>query len=66
MGNAQTSKKGDQAESGEHNFMCGVGWAKTGWAKNKMFTTICVQINKAGYTALGAPKHLYKRVNKKA
>ena len=22
--------------------------------------------NKAGYTALGAPKHLYKRVNKKA
>ena len=23
-------------------------------------------VNKAGYTALGAPKHLYKRVNKKA
>ena len=22
--------------------------------------------NKAGYTALGAPKHLYKRVNQKA
>ena len=25
-----------------------------------------IQKNKAGYTALGAPKHLYKRLNGKA
>ena len=29
------------------------------------FLDIFVNSNKAGYTAIGAPKHLFKRVNKK-
>ena len=32
-----------------------------GWQLHELQTIEFVYVNKAGYTALGAPKHLYKR-----